>query len=140
MTTTTALARTTPDLSWQDHALCLQVGSEAFYPDSGDSPDAKRICAACPVTDACLAYALDHDEQFGIWGGLSTKERRKLRAPITCPLCGDTFTSGYTRDRHIVGRHNPAQLHACPLCGQTFPYPAFLKRHVQAHHRDETAS
>ncbi len=67
-------------LGWQADALCAQTDPEAFFPEKGGSTrDAKRICASCQVRSECLEYALEHDERFGIWGGLSERERRKLR-------------------------------------------------------------
>jgi WhiB family redox-sensing transcriptional regulator len=67
-------------LSWQTDALCAQTDPEAFFPEKGGSTrDAKRICTGCAVRAQCLEYALDNDERFGIWGGLSERERRKLR-------------------------------------------------------------
>jgi len=65
---------------WQGRALCAQTDSEAFFPEKGGSTkEAKRVCAACDVAAQCLQYALDNDERFGIWGGLSERERRKLK-------------------------------------------------------------
>jgi hypothetical protein len=65
---------------WQARALCAQTDPEAFFPEKGGSTrDAKRICARCEVKENCLQYALDHDERFGIWGGLSERERRKIK-------------------------------------------------------------
>ena len=67
-------------LAWQSDALCAQTDPEAFFPEKGGSTrDAKRICASCEVKAQCLEYALQNDERFGIWGGLSERERRKLR-------------------------------------------------------------
>src|SRR5690554_4295589 len=67
-------------LAWQSDALCAQTDPEALFPGKGGSTrDAKRICAACEVKAQCLEYALQNDEGFGIWGGLSERERRKLR-------------------------------------------------------------
>jgi len=67
-------------LSWQTDSLCAQTDPEAFFPEKGGSTrDAKRICTGCSVRAQCLEYALDNDERFGIWGGLSERERRKLR-------------------------------------------------------------
>jgi WhiB family transcriptional regulator, redox-sensing transcriptional regulator len=67
-------------LSWQTDALCAQTDPEAFFPEKGGSTrDAKRICTTCDVRDQCLEYALQNDERFGIWGGLSERERRKLK-------------------------------------------------------------
>ncbi|GGM66472.1 hypothetical protein GCM10012275_41250 [Longimycelium tulufanense] len=65
---------------WQERALCAQTDPEAFFPEKGGSTrEAKRICAGCEVRAECLEYALAHDERFGIWGGLSERERRKLK-------------------------------------------------------------
>jgi WhiB family redox-sensing transcriptional regulator len=69
------------DLEWQDDALCAQTDPDSFYPDKGSpSRPAKTICRRCPVITECLAYALKHGERYGVWGGLSERERRKLRA------------------------------------------------------------
>jgi WhiB family redox-sensing transcriptional regulator len=65
---------------WQERALCSQTDPEAFYPEKGGSTrEAKRICSRCEVRADCLKAALDGDERFGIWGGLSERERRKLK-------------------------------------------------------------
>ncbi len=65
---------------WQERALCSQTDPEAFFPEKGGSTrEAKKICTGCEVRAECLEYALAHDERFGIWGGLSERERRKLR-------------------------------------------------------------
>jgi WhiB family redox-sensing transcriptional regulator len=67
-------------LSWQADAVCAQTDPEAFFPEKGGSTrDAKKICAGCDVKAQCLEYALANDERFGIWGGLSERERRKLK-------------------------------------------------------------
>ena len=68
------------ELAWQSEALCAQTDPEAFFPEKGGSTrDAKRVCGVCPVREECLQYAMDNDERFGIWGGLSERERRRLR-------------------------------------------------------------
>jgi len=65
---------------WQDRALCAETDPEAFFPEKGGSTrEAKRICSGCEVRAECLEYALAHDERFGIWGGLSERERRRLK-------------------------------------------------------------
>jgi WhiB family redox-sensing transcriptional regulator len=67
-------------LAWQSDSLCAQTDPEAFFPEKGGSTrDAKKICVSCEVRTQCLEYALQNDERFGIWGGLSERERRKLR-------------------------------------------------------------
>ena len=68
------------EADWQERALCAQTDPEAFFPEKGGSTrEAKRICSGCDVRAECLEYALAHDERFGIWGGLSERERRRLR-------------------------------------------------------------
>ena len=68
------------ELSWQERALCAQTDPEAFFPEKGGSTrEAKRVCLECEVRQECLSYALAHDERFGIWGGLSERERRRLK-------------------------------------------------------------
>lgn len=66
--------------SWQDEALCAQTGADFFFPEPGSSVrEAKSICGRCEMRSACLEYALANDERFGVWGGLSEKERHQLR-------------------------------------------------------------
>jgi Transcription factor WhiB. len=68
------------ELAWQEKALCAQTDPEAFFPEKGGSTrEAKRVCLSCDVRDDCLEYALANDERFGIWGGLSERERRRLK-------------------------------------------------------------
>ena len=70
----------TEDLGWHERALCAQTDPEAFFPEKGGSTrEAKRVCSSCEVKVECLEYALENDERFGIWGGLSEDERRDVR-------------------------------------------------------------
>ena len=66
--------------SWHERALCAQTDPEAFFPEKGGSTrEAKKICVGCEVKGECLEYALQNDERFGIWGGLSERERRRVK-------------------------------------------------------------
>lgn len=68
------------ELGWQERALCAQTDPEAFFPEKGGSTrEAKRVCLSCEVRVECLDYALANDERFGIWGGLSERERRRVK-------------------------------------------------------------
>ena len=70
-------------LAWQERALCAQTDPEAFFPEKGGSTrEAKKVCTQCEVRAECLDYALANDERFGIWGGLSERERRKLKRRV----------------------------------------------------------
>ena len=67
-------------LAWQADAVCAQTDPEAFFPEKGGSTrEAKKICGGCDVRAQCLEFALNNDARFGIWGGLSERERRKLK-------------------------------------------------------------
>lgn len=68
-------------VDWRDRAACKDgVDPDTFFPEKGDSTrEAKRICRTCPVRAECLEYALERDERFGIWGGWSEQERRRLK-------------------------------------------------------------
>jgi WhiB family redox-sensing transcriptional regulator len=75
------LADGDPDLSWQDAALCAQSDAEAWFPEKGGSVALpKAICGRCPVRTECLEFALETEQRFGIWGGLSTEQRLPLLA------------------------------------------------------------
>jgi WhiB family transcriptional regulator, redox-sensing transcriptional regulator len=75
------------DESWRLDALCAETDPEAFFPEKGGSTrEAKRVCGGCAVRDECLEYALGNDERFGIWGGLSERERRRIRLQRRVPL------------------------------------------------------
>ena len=68
---------------WQERGLCAQTDPEAFFPEKGGSTrEAKKVCSGCEVRSECLEYALANDERFGIWGGLSERERRKLKRRV----------------------------------------------------------
>ena len=65
---------------WQDQANCLGVDPDLFFPERGASTrEAKEVCKGGVVRGDCLEYALANGEKFGIWGGLSERERRRLR-------------------------------------------------------------
>ena len=66
--------------SWHDQANCLGVDPDLFFPERGASTrEAKEVCRGCVVREACLEYALTNGEKFGIWGGMSERERRRVR-------------------------------------------------------------
>ncbi len=65
---------------WQENANCLGVDPDLFFPERGASTrEAKSVCRGCEVRIECLEYTLAHGEKFGIWGGLSERERRRVR-------------------------------------------------------------
>lgn len=87
-------------------ARCTETDPEVFYPEKGGSArPAKRICGGCEVAAECLEYALRHDERFGIWGGMSERQRRALARERQEPI-----QDGYQR---------------CAECEQVKPLSAY---------------
>lgn len=81
---------------WAIKAACKSSDPDLFFPELGQKgTEAKKICARCPVRRECLDYAIAHEERFGIWGGMSDRERRRIRRGLT-PTRGGRLTS---RDR-----------------------------------------
>jgi WhiB family redox-sensing transcriptional regulator len=108
-----------PVLQWTAHARCqhAQIDSESdiFFPEKGGSTKAaKLICNGgdglppCPVKAQCLAYALENDEKFGIWGGLNERERRKLKR-LAGPEPSD--------DTEVPANPPPPGMKVCVVCG-----------------------
>ncbi|CCM62526.1 Transcription factor WhiB (modular protein) [Candidatus Microthrix parvicella RN1] len=68
------------EAGWQLEANCLGVDPDLFFPERGASTkEAKAVCKGCVVREDCLEFALQNGEKFGIWGGLSERERRRIR-------------------------------------------------------------
>lgn len=66
--------------AWQQDANCQGTSGDTFFPEKGGTAQpAKRICARCNVRTQCRQWALDTNQQHGVWGGLTEDERRKLR-------------------------------------------------------------
>jgi WhiB family redox-sensing transcriptional regulator len=78
------------DRAWQRQANCMGVDPDLFFPERGASTrEAKEVCRGCVVQEDCLEYALVHSEKFGIWGGLSERERRRIRRSRAVGRGGD---------------------------------------------------
>lgn len=77
-----------PEPYWWEDAACRTADAELFFTPEGVSREerraaereAKLICTRCPVRAACLSAALEAEERYGIWGGLSPRERRQQYA------------------------------------------------------------
>lgn len=77
-----------PDLfvnqSWRDLAACRGLDVNLFHAPLGrglgqpEYTDARKVCGRCPVRAACLDYALENREEFGMWGGTTPQERQKI--------------------------------------------------------------
>lgn len=70
--------------NWTRDALCTEIGTEIFFPEPGEpTAPAKKICSQCPVISECLEWAITNNEQFGVFGGLSVRERNRIKAQHT---------------------------------------------------------
>lgn len=80
---------------WLDRAACKgHPNPEVFFPDKGEcakAREARAVCRTCPVQRECLAYAIEHNETNGIWGGISMGGRRRMARPRICDVCGNIF-------------------------------------------------
>lgn len=68
-------------LEWIERGACAEVDPALFFPEVGDlgaKKKAKRVCKGCDVATECLTYALDNDEEYGVWGGTTPTERHRL--------------------------------------------------------------
>ena len=65
---------------WMQHGACVGEDPDLFFPsEGGPATKAKAICAVCPVRVECLTFAVSEPISFGIWGGLTPRERRRVR-------------------------------------------------------------
>ncbi len=97
---------------WRELAACRGIDLEVFFPGRGESAGpARRVCAACPVRQPCLDYAITNRIAHGIWGGLTERERRALRSRWV-------RTSRRDRDRAILAADTAG--HAAAAIGRSF--------------------
>lgn len=106
-------------LRWRDRGAC-KGQTDVMFPEDGQSAaPAKAICATCPVTAECLAFAMDEREDYGVWGGLSARDRRMLRRGERTSATEDELTDGYrptcgTLHGRAVHRHHGER--TCDRC------------------------
>ncbi|MDR1033705.1 MAG: WhiB family transcriptional regulator [Bifidobacteriaceae bacterium] len=78
-----ASALLNPSAAWMNDGLCAHSDSEAFFPDKGVlSDEAAFICGECPVKEICFQYAMTNGIEYGVWGGVSERERNRLRRAV----------------------------------------------------------
>lgn len=73
-------------VSWRNRAACLGEDPDLFFPDGNTGPalfqieEAKAVCRRCEVAAACLKWAIESGEDYGVWGGKTEDERRALKS------------------------------------------------------------
>jgi WhiB family redox-sensing transcriptional regulator len=110
---------------WAGSALCAQIGDDSlWFPDTGgDVTAAKLVCASCEVQAKCLAWALETEEQYGVLGGYSPRERVKLRRGETLPvMLEDRVEAARARKnrskkicRHCGGEYHSSKSRYCSV-------------------------
>jgi WhiB family transcriptional regulator, redox-sensing transcriptional regulator len=81
---------------WRELAACRGTDLKVFFPErSGSAGPARQVCAAYPVREPCLDYAITNRIAYGVWGGLTERERRALRS-------GWVRTTRRERDRAVL--------------------------------------
>lgn len=89
-----------PLMTWRDHAACLRMDPELFFPVGNTGPaltqteEARAVCHRCEVVEDCLSWAMDSRQEEGVWGGLSDDERRALRRRISRARRADPVAVG----------------------------------------------
>lgn len=84
----------TIERDWDRDALCRQIDPSMFDVEPHDHQgmkQAKQVCQMCPVITDCLSHALEHREPWGVWGGMSARQRLRMqrveRIPRRCKIC-----------------------------------------------------
>jgi WhiB family redox-sensing transcriptional regulator len=120
-------------LDWQIGVPCAQTDPDLFYPEKGGSPRlAKEVCAGCDVRAECLQYALVHGERFGVWGGLTEGERRRLREPAGQGARTDLVGNLCRRGLHELSGENLSTNKAghrrCLACRRVWDNARYVQR------------
>ncbi|WP_332758404.1 WhiB family transcriptional regulator [Streptomyces sp. MT206] len=90
--------------AWRARGSCRTGDPEELFVQGSAQSRAKAICTGCPVRTECLAYALDHREEHGVWGGMTERERRALlrRRPTVTSWRGLLTAARTEHDRRSV--------------------------------------
>jgi WhiB family redox-sensing transcriptional regulator len=83
----------TAQADWQARGACRAGDPEAWFAANMTTATAQRLCEPCPVRAECLAWALDTGEPYGVWGGVTAAERRRIRRGQTKPVAAEATTS-----------------------------------------------
>lgn len=123
---------------WSAYGTCTQMNGDLWFPEPGaDASLAKELCAECPVLTQCREYALRSEDEYGVMGGLTARQRRDMRAemrragelPPREPAPIRHGTAAGARAHHRRGETS------CPACSRA---AAFAK--AEGGRRKETAA
>jgi WhiB family redox-sensing transcriptional regulator len=99
--------------NWRDAALCRSTDAEELFVTGAAQREARQFCRTCPVRTECLAHALDQRVEFGVWGGMTERERRALlrtRPDVQswADLLNQARDAHYAEATEVVELHQPA--------------------------------
>jgi hypothetical protein len=121
------LPRERPD--WMLDGACITAGVDMHPEENKDVPAAQEVCFRCPVIEQCRTHALEHHEQFGVWGGLSARGRRRILNPIDSkpePFINHGGRGGYQAHYY----------HGVPLCDACRAYQRRYEADYRRKNRD----
>ncbi len=90
--------RTTAVRDWRHRARCRSEDPDTLFVQGAQQRDVREVCKACPVRTECLAHALDNRIRFGVWGGMTERERAR------CSSAGPTSCRGRPCSRRPAAR------------------------------------
>jgi WhiB family redox-sensing transcriptional regulator len=91
------------DGAWAARAVCREGNPDELFVQGAEQHKAKAMCLRCPVRTECLADALDNRVEFGVWGGMTERERRALLRRRPEVTCWRTLLEQARRDHSIAG-------------------------------------
>lgn len=102
---------------WYDDAACDGMPAELFYEedDKAIQREAKEVCYACEVRERCLARAIATREDYGIWGGMTAKERRAYRRRLQRAVAQSSASPSMMTDLSGLSAKPPSTGHADAL-------------------------
>lgn len=118
-------------VDWPSLAACRNGDPDALFVQGAEQNVAKRICRGCPVRYECLADALDNRIEFGVWGGMTERERRALlRRHPQVPSWRKTFEVALSQNRDATDAEQPGLVPAGADRGALVPTGAEEKELV----------
>ncbi len=97
--------RVTDDINWTSRGACLQIAPDELFVQGAAQRSARAVCGKCQVKLECLADALDNRVEFGVWGGMTERERRALlrRRPEVASWRAHLVVAGLAPDSVAAG-------------------------------------
>jgi WhiB family transcriptional regulator, redox-sensing transcriptional regulator len=73
----------TPPAMWQERAACFGIEPDTFFPvTEEEAGPALTYCGSCRIREECLAWALKNGERYGVWGGMTEQQRRRIQRRV----------------------------------------------------------